>query len=51
MVNTVSICLSLSLCMYVEVKSLQCLSIFQDKDKKEEDINEFVSAVAWRPVS
>ena len=24
---------------------------FQEKDKKDEDVNEFVSAVAWRPVS
>ena len=27
------------------------VSIFQDKEKKDEDTNEFVSAVCWRPVS
>ena len=28
-----------------------CVFLWQEKEKKEDDSNEFVSAVAWRPVS
>ena len=30
---------------------IYCVFVWQEKEKKEDDSNEFVSAVAWRPVS
>jgi len=39
------------MCRFVRTLIYEVLFILQEKEKKDEDANEFVSAVAWRPVS
>ena len=39
------------MCRFVRTLTYEVLFILQEKEKKDEDANEFVSAVAWRPVS